>query len=219
MYLFYLGGMLLPITPSAFSLKDKNQNRTMSLADGSEIILPEVSGLCEISFKALLPMVQYPFCIYEGGFKDGLYFARVLRSMKESASPIWFRLLRYGKRSSTDIRCVIEELSFEEDALNGGDITASIMLKQYVDYATRVIDVQGGASVTATSSDRVIPAACVVNNGDTLWTIAKRYYGDGSKYIELYEKNKATIESAAKAKGLACSESGRYIFAGTSLLL
>jgi hypothetical protein len=211
--------MLLPVTPSAFSLKDKNQNRVMSLASGSEILLPEVSGLCEISFKALLPMVQYPFCVYEGGFKDGLYFAKVLRGMKESASPIWFRLLRYGKRSSTDIRCVIEELCFEEDALNGGDITASITLKQYAEYATGVIDVQSGARLTTTASERVIPAACEVKPGDTLWTIAKRYYGDGSRYIELYEKNKATIESAAKAKGFTCSESGRYIFEGTSLVL
>ncbi len=218
MYLFYLGGTLLPVTPSAFTLRDKNQNRTLSLVSGDEIALPQTSGLCEISFSALLPMVQYPFGIYEGGFKDGLYFAKLLRSLKAQANPFWFRILRYGKRASTDIACVIEELAFKEEALNGSDITCDIVLKQYRGYETRVID-SSSARAAAVSSDRQIPERAVAAKGDTLWTIAKRYYGDGSKYIELYNKNIEVIESRARANGLPCSENGRYIYEGTELKL
>lgn len=218
MYLFYLGGVLLPVTPACFNLKDKNQNRTVSLVSGNQVSLPETTGLCEVSFSALLPMVQYPFCVYEGGFKDGMYFAKVLRSMKEKAEPMWFRVLRYGKRASTDIHCVIEELGFKEDALNGGDITCDIVLKQYRDYATRIIDTSSGIA-TAVSTERQIPQRVAISQGDTLWTIAKRYYGDGSRYVDIYNNNITVIENAAKAHNLPCSESGRYIYEGTELVL
>ncbi len=218
MYLFYLGGVLLPVTPADFILKDKNQNRTVSLVSGSEISLPETTGLCEISFSALLPMVQYPFSIYEGEFKDGMFFAKVLRGMKEKAEPVWFRVLRNEKRVSTDINCVIEELSFKEDALNGGDITCDIVLKQYRDYASRIIDTESGRAA-AVSSDRQIPQTVVISQGDTLWTIAKRYYGDGSRYSDIYSNNADVIENVAKEHNLPCSESGRFIYEGTRLVL
>lgn len=217
-YLFYLGGMLLPVTPPSFTVKDKNRNRVLSLVSGNEISLPETSGLCEISFSALLPMVKYPFCIYEGDFKDGMYFAKVLRGMKAQAKPLWFRVLRYGRRASTDIACVIDELTFKEDALNGGDITCDIVLRQYASYATRVIDTENGR-VSVQSGERQVPKKAVISKGDTLWTIAKRYYGDGSKYMDIYSKNFAVIENAAKSHNLPCSENGRYIYEGTQLVL
>jgi hypothetical protein len=219
MYLFYVGGLLLPVTPSAFTIKVKNKNRTLSLVSGGEISLPETSGLCEISFSALLPMVQYPFCIYEGGFKDGMYFADALRQMKSRANPIWFRVLRYGQRASTDISCVIEELSIREDAENGGDLICDISLKQYESYATRIVDPTSGVISISETSNRTVPESITVKQGETLWTIAKLYLGDGSRYSEIYEDNKEAIENAARKNGLSCSESGRYLYAGTVLTL
>lgn len=217
MYLFYLGGMLFPVTPSGYELKEKNKNRTVDLLKGGEASLPRQGGLCEISFKALLPMVSYPFGVYEGGFKDGRFFADALRQMKKQALPVWLRILRYGRRASTDLYCTIEELSFKEEALNGGDITCEIVLRQYEGYGTRIIDTQGGAASVKT--EKAAAETVTVKRGDTLWTIAKAAYGDGSKYVELYGKNRDAIESRARAAGLACSESGRYIFEGMTLRL
>lgn len=219
MYLFYVGGLLLPVTPSAFTLKDKNKNRTLSLVSGGEVSLPETSGLCEISFSALLPMVQYPFCIYEGGFKNGMYFADALRQMKSRAKPIWFRVLRYGQRASTDISCVIEEISIREDAENGGDLICDISLKQYADYSTLIVDPSSGVVTTSEASTRTVPDTITVKQGETLWTIAKLYLGDGSRYSEIYEDNSEAIEAMAKKHGLISSESGRYLYEGTVLTL
>lgn len=33
------------------------------------------------------------------------------------------------------------------------------------------------------------------------WAIAQKYYGDGSKYPQLYQKNKATIDGKNKGTG------------------
>ncbi len=34
-----------------------------------------------------------------------------------------------------------------------------------------------------------------VQSGDTLWTIADKHYGDGSKYLEIFAANRGLLES------------------------
>ena len=58
-----------------------------------------------------------------------------------------------------------------------------------------------------------------VVSGDTLWALAKKYYGSGSKYTVIYEANKSTIEAAAKSHGRANSNNGNYIYPGTVLVI
>lgn len=58
-----------------------------------------------------------------------------------------------------------------------------------------------------------------VVSGDTLWGIAKKYYGSGAKYTVIYDANKSVIESKAKAHGRANSKNGYYIYPGTVLTI
>ena len=51
-------------------------------------------------------------------------------------------------------------------------------------------------------------ASYMVVKGDCLWSIAKRFYGNGKKYMEIYHANTAVIESTAKAHGKANSYKG-----------
>lgn len=43
--------------------------------------------------------------------------------------------------------------------------------------------------VSDDDEEESLPADYIVQEGDTLWSIAERAYGDGSKYTELAEKN------------------------------
>jgi hypothetical protein len=75
-------------------------------------------------------------------------------------------------------------------------------------------------SATSTSS-----ATYVVDHGDTLWSIAKHYYGSGTSWRTIYNANKAVIEARAKAawppngyNGQG-SQTGHWIFPGTHLTI
>lgn len=55
--------------------------------------------------------------------------------------------------------------------------------------------------------------------GDTLWAIAKKYYGSGTKHSIIYNANVEIIESTAKAHGKSSSSNGHWIWAGTVLTI
>ena len=58
-----------------------------------------------------------------------------------------------------------------------------------------------------------------VVSGDTLWAIAKRYYGSGTKYTIIYDANVELIESTARAHGKPDSKNGHWIWPGETLVI
>ncbi len=58
-----------------------------------------------------------------------------------------------------------------------------------------------------------------VKGGDTLWGIAAAKLGGGLNWKKIYDKNKDVIESEAKKHGRADSDCGRWIYAGTQVII
>lgn len=59
-------------------------------------------------------------------------------------------------------------------------------------------------------------ATHVVVHGDTLWALARRYYGSGSSWHTIYRANKATIDALARSHGFT-GDFAHWIFPGESL--
>ncbi|MGK3943463.1 alpha/beta fold hydrolase [Streptomyces caeruleatus] len=58
-----------------------------------------------------------------------------------------------------------------------------------------------------------------VVSGNTLWDIAQRTLGSGTRWDSVYALNEHTIEEAARRHGYASSDRGHWIFPGTELAL
>lgn len=58
-----------------------------------------------------------------------------------------------------------------------------------------------------------------VVSGDTLWGIAAKKLGSGSKWISIYDANASTIEAEAKKHGKASSDRGHWIWPGEVLTI
>ena len=59
----------------------------------------------------------------------------------------------------------------------------------------------------------------IVKRGDTLWDLAKAYYGSGTKYTIIYDANHEIIEEEAKKRGRQSSNGGYWIYPGTELTI
>ncbi len=200
-YLVYLGSLLLPVPPESIQTKIQNQNSTVTLINEEEYNFLKSPGLTEISFDILLPAFKYPFAVYENGFKDQKYFLDELKKLKLDKKPFKFRVSRElpdGKGLyDTEFENVsLEEYTIKEEAGNGFDLTVSIELKEYNPNKTSTSDISEDGTVTEEKhreESSLAPSAdnqnYAVKSGDSLWALAKRYYGDGSKYSLIASAN------------------------------
>ena len=205
-YTMYLGGVLMPITPSKVKVKINNQNETLTLINGEEINILKEPGLTDVSFDLLLPQVSYPFT--NGGAQSADYYLSLFERLKTSKQPFQFILNRSmptGRRLFyTNLTVGMEDYQITDDAEEGFDITVTVSLKQYRHYGTKTVTIQPATTQTSTptatveqpqreTSQAPQQSTYTVKSGDCLWNIAKKYLGDGSRYNEIYNLNKDKI--------------------------
>lgn len=202
-YRFSLDGVLFPVVPSKLDMKINNQNKTITLINDGEVNILKKAGLSDIDFEVLLPNVKYPFAIYEDGFKGSAYYTDKLESLKLANQPFDFIVTRAfpnGKQIFDINKLVsLEDYKIKEDSKNGFDLLVSISLKEYRENKTVVSNViieDGKAKVTIENARETKNSPkpkstenYTVVKGDTLWSIAKRVYGDGNLYAKLAELN------------------------------
>lgn len=206
-YYFYLGKILLPVSPQKLQLETKGANKTYTLINEGEINVLKTPGLTNIEFDALLPNVQYPFAVYKNGFISSKTFLEVLKKYKQGKETFQFivtRTLPNGKMLfDTNMKVSLESYTIKEDAKNYGmDVMVTIKLKQYRDYETKICNIEFASSKPKVVVQAIRPIenppesqSYTVVSGDCLWNIAKKFYGDGSKYTIIYNANQDKIEN------------------------
>ena len=228
MYKLFLNGVRYPIAPGKITVSHKNKNKTYDLLNGGEFNIPKSPGLAEYSFELLLPMSQYPFAIYEDGFKSAYYYLELLEKLKFEKKVFEYILIRSTPQgeliSDFSTKVTLEDFKPVEDVKDGFDVRVTVKLKQYNYVATKVVkDIGDGKAKTETERDTSSAPtggdAYVIQSGDTLQKIAKKFYGDFSKWKQIYEANKTVIESAAKKHGKGSSSNGHWIYPGTKLTI
>lgn len=206
-YDFYLKKCLLPIAPPKLTVKINNANETVTLINEGEINILKKAELTDIEFECRIPQEKYPFAVYKSGFKGADYFLDYFESLKTSKKPFQFIVCRKrptGKRLfDTNIKVSMEDYKITEDAKNGFDVLVKIKLKQWRDYGTKTVNISFNmekpkASVEPQREATTSPAPAAaqtytVVKGDCLWNIAKKFYGNGSKYSIIYNANTSVI--------------------------
>ncbi len=202
-----MGKCLLPVAPSKLEIKINNANKTLALINEGEINILKKPGLTDIEFTCGIPQVRYPYAVYKEGFRGADYFLDYFESLKNSRKPFQFIVCRVlpsdRKLFNTNIKVTLEDYKLTEDAGDGFDVTVKVKLKQWRDYGTKTVNIPMAASKpraaaepqreSTTSPAPAQAASYTVVKGDCLWNIAKKFYGNGSKYTVIYNANKGVI--------------------------
>ena len=188
MYIFSLAGMAFPVAPEKMETKINGRNKTVELVDDREINIVKEPGLTEYSMTVLLPNSRYDFAYYPTDFQKAKTYLDWLEQLALGKQPFQMTLYRALPNGEplgyTNARVTLEDYSITEDATQGYDMEVKISLKEWQPY---------GVGLTSLDSERygapVTPATYTVQRGDTLYNIAHKIYGDGSRYKELALNN------------------------------
>ncbi len=202
--------LTFPITPGELSIKIGSNNKVITLINEGDINVLKSPSLTEVEFEARFPMRQYPYAREFSKFESYWNVFRELKEKKKSFRFIVARTTPSGSRTwDTNLLVALEDVSIKESADEGDDVLISFKLKQYKEYGVKTIklpkkeDPKPDSKTTTSTSDKPrsddtkpkLPTTYTVKRGDCLWTIAKKFYGNGSKYTKIYNANKSKIKN------------------------
>lgn len=205
MYNFILGDTQFPVAPPSMSLQVNGKNETVTLINEGEVNIIRKPGLSDIEFELLLPNKLYPFAVYNGGFQPASYYLERIEKLIVEKQPAQFIVNRFLPNGEllfdTNMTVTVEGYTIEEDAEDlGFDVRVTLTLKQYREYGTKKLIIQKAATATTpakvstekprSTAGKETPNTYTFKAGDTLWGIAKKYLGNGSKASQLQTLNK-----------------------------
>ena len=207
-YEVYIDDMLLPLPPEKIPIKYTGQNKTITLINGEEINMIRPPGLAEISLDVVIPQMDYPCAVWDGSIESAEDFLERLKELKEDGSSFEFIVIRDGPGRNnffdTNMDVTLEDFKVSDDVKEGLDLVVSLSLKEYKSYGTKVmnfviVEEQAVPAASEPEPERqgAPPAvkSYTVIKGDSLWAIAKKQLGNGSRWQEIYSLNKDKISS------------------------
>jgi LysM repeat protein len=191
----------LPTNPENIKTTSKQANEKYVVFGVGQVAIPTHMELREYSFKVELPHSVRTYAETSGDFKDCYYYLNYFRLWRTSNVPVRF-IAQSDLYDDINSLVLIEDMTVTENAGEEGDKYVELTLLEYIPITKKSVtvtsDSNGNTTATVTSASTTTrnPNAGMsytVQSGDTLWSIAKNAYGDGSKYTTIFDANTSLL--------------------------
>lgn len=184
----YLGNMEFPAAPERLEVLTEGNWESAELDAVGEVIRYRPPGLRLVRFSGIFPEREYGF-VTAGTLQAPRSYTDQLNQMAAGREPV--RLVISGGARPFSMLAVVERFDWRMQAGEDGDIYYELELREYRDFGKAAVVVSGRIAGTGTAVEKnpAAPAVYTVQKGDTLWAIAKRFLGDGSRYGEIAANN------------------------------
>ena len=182
----------LPVLPETIKVSMGTNDQSVDIAGLGEILVAQSRPATEFSFSSFFPKAAFPGIAVKT-ITNPTTLKNRLTKWKNSDKPVHFIVTGAG----IDVYCRITKFDPSESGGDVGTIAYDITLKEYREPKVRKVNVKNGKATVSSNNSRVdnttAPQTYTVKKGDCLWSIAKRFYGSGSKYKIIKEANKSII--------------------------
>ncbi|MNU85103.1 autolysin [compost metagenome] len=190
-----------PVLPERIEVSEDGDSKSYDISKLGEINVIKGVKLAEISFEGVFPAEWYPGANVEQRelFHPSHYIVDKIRKWRDTKKPM--RLVFVGSTMNINLPVSIERFSWSEEGGSVGDIKYEISFKEYRFYAAKKAKVQKKTAASTTAKKKVTttskarpdtwvkPKTYTLVQGDTLWKVAKKFLGDGSKAGQIQKLN------------------------------
>lgn len=188
------GSFTLDVNPREISVTQQNKDKTIDLLNVGEVNVKGNRGLIKTSLSTFLPA-------------SGSHFNRSGTAPEEIVQAV--RKAKNGKRpvriviSGTDVNAKFSVSNMEEKYVEGQeDIYINwsftedreLNMAAIASYTGRYTD----TGLSARPEERSTPKSITLKQGDSLWNIACREYGDGSRWKDIAAENGITDDEVRR---------------------
>lgn len=174
------GQFELSVNPPEISVTQDNKDKTIDLLNVGEINVPGMRGLIKVSLATFLPDSNSPF--FTGTAPEQI--VQAVKKAKNGQKAI--RIIISGSDVNTQFNVSAMNEIYKEGQ---GDIYISwsfvelrdLNTGQVASFVRRYTD----TGLCTRRTTRSVPKTVTVQNGDTLWNLARRYYDDGSRWKDI----------------------------------
>ena len=169
--------LVFPVTPSEFSASFGRNVLKVSIHQMGDVNFWGQAEAAEISLSVLLPAEERSY-VFSGGYAGDPYGAIEKLKNWQTAGTV----LRYiVSDTAVNLAVLLSRVKYgEKDGT--GDVYADLTLAEYRPLGAVKTEKTAGAAGSARSSEsggtQKAVQSYVVVKGDTLWAIARKYYGD-----------------------------------------
>lgn len=193
----------IPVNPEELEINSVQAIEKYEILKLGQIAIPAYMELTEYSFEVEFPHEELQYVETLGDFKDANYYIKLFSQWRSSLKPVKF-MASNGIDDDIYSFVLIEEVKSVEKAGEEGDKYISFKLLEYREYEKK----SNPTVVTTTSTGKAVKSVkapseetnpknkgyYIVKQDDTLWSIAKKMYGNGAKYTKIFNANKDKIK-------------------------
>jgi LysM repeat protein len=211
----------LPTNPEEIEVSSTQAIDKYEVLKLGQIAVPTHMELMQYSFECEFPLKWHSYveaidtnedtlntlAKNQSAFQPAGFYISLFSEWRNKFVPVRFlagRVLEDEKLydDSINTMVLIEELTIKEKAGEEGDKYISFKLLEYRDFnkIKTTTEIKSGSKLPGKTSNKTETnpknkGFYVVQSGDCLWAIAKKYYGDGTKYTKIYNANKDKIKN------------------------
>lgn len=180
--------LVLPVTPSSFRVESGIRVETVNIHTVGDVNFPGNPTLATISIDCLFPKSNYPFCngavLYQG---EPYRYVEQFKTWAKNKTILRFIV----SDTNVNLPIFIESIVFEEkDGTN--DVYATIQSREYRELKAVRVEVTGSTERERENSEEQpnqTAETYVIQKGDTLIGICRKFYGDSNLYKPLAKIN------------------------------
>lgn len=181
-----------PVLPPSFHLNNSNILEREGIEKLGEVSVFGGVNLKTIQITSFFPSENYHFCSYST-FPKPYDCVTLIESWRTSGAEL--RLIITS--TNINIPVIIESFSYGEIA-GSRDVEFTLNLKEHKTIKIPTISNDPGNGGGNRPTPPPAKKTHTVKKGDSLWDIAQKYYGKGSRYTEIKTANQSKYPSLKK---------------------